>query len=606
MRDIDRVGLVGYWPFLMGHARDESGRGHHGLLQLPTNKDWQKQGNLWSYRPTGTGRIEVPAHADFITQTITIVLLVDRFRVWSPTERWVMMRSIAGNSWTVFSPTTSRVQVFCPAGKNGNFDFLSDEQVGKRSLAITKADGEVKGKAYLDGIFHAESLAAMLLGLDLRPLHFFNWFSSSAQQPPRTWLQAIAIYNVEKTADEIATIHEYLVSLHCPTVGETRFISTPMQQEDYQDLAIPGGIVNSQVMDTSSNGLLGDIVGTALATPRIQDTPLLSEGTLFGGGGATPAAQKHIEFGTAVHMDYQTEKFGGWCLFIPEAIGEFHKIISRGVFATDGWTFDVTNLDKVRCSTHQAAVDQSSVGTTSLVAYRAYWLGWFSEDSSKPNKVYIEGIDDTAGGAPTRIDPTSNASRVLEFGTQGGLNRANGLVSDLEVGQFADEADFLAKWLAARNKIAQHLMYLGDWGSLAENPATYGAGEFIDNTGIELLSGTWKVETEVVNNTLVKKPICVTAGAVAIPLRYINSAFGTTSVWVNKAAGSDLEIVFCASVKAVRTDTGQNGYMIRLTATEQYTLCEVTAGVSAVLFSTIAAYFSQIVRGSKLMCLEVS
>ncbi|NIT54984.1 MAG: hypothetical protein GWN00_01660, partial [Aliifodinibius sp.] len=117
----------------------------------------------------------------------------------------------------------------------------------------------------------------------------------------------------------------------------------------------------------------------------------------------------------------------------------------------------------------------------------------------------------------------------------------NGVVSELEVGEFSNKADYEAQAALAYRQIAQSIMYRGDYYLLAENPAVFGAGRFIKKaeSGLKVLSGTHKVIHQQVLGGWKKIIECVTAGRISIPHLAINSAYGTWDVLIYKGAAGN-------------------------------------------------------------------
>ena len=555
--DIDTVGLDLFFPLFEGHVRDVINGNVATFVNSDVN-DWHRNNNVLGYMPRNSnGLLQVADGALInVADEFTIAFLFDAYnkpkrKAAAYFPRIYSKRGISTNFEIYFIGGAGNVPYLATYdGIAQSFHNLFLSSGLWRTMVITKTSGGVFPKSYKDGVFVQNAAAVQSITPNDTDLYIGNNFVGT--QHSNASIQAILLYNnVAKNPTEVKNIHQSLVALCTPALGTKRFYSIAGKQEDYQDVAIFGAMENDNIADNSSNHLIGDVSGGSRGGIKNVLMPYGGIGQKFVGlGTSPPVSQAMLDFGVATQLGYTTQTFGGWCIFIPHRTGFFHRILNRGIFGNDGWTFEVSNANVVRCSTHQGGSDQSTSGGTALVAGRAYFISWLSVAGGN-NYVYIELVDDS-NPAVARTNPAYNALRHLNYGAQAGVYGANGIVAESEVGEFADKADFEAKAALAYQRIARSIMYRGDYYLLAENPSVYSTGKFIQKAeaGLKVISGTHKVTHEQVNDRWTKCIQCVTAGRISIPHLAINSAFGTwEAVMLKAAAGNSPAFDFIADAQ---------------------------------------------------------
>jgi len=256
-------GLAGAWLPILGHVMDLSGNGNHGAFGTPLAADWQNIGGMWHYNPHDiNGRLSIPYNANRDVNALTYILAGD-------------FSDVKNAAWRYPFSNTNRIDL---DRGNGRILHYGSVDIGgwwgslpttARVLTITHPTGHAQGRLYRDGVSYGLS-GSYAVGNPVSPTQILYKTGSVRRSPILACLE----YNVEKTADEVAEISEYLNSLTSPRIGTKHFLlggSNPLMIGDFgQIVASTATLVAGDVIDSGLEMKVGDLASVKVIAEEID------------------------------------------------------------------------------------------------------------------------------------------------------------------------------------------------------------------------------------------------------------------------------------------------------------------------------------------------
>lgn len=574
---LDKNGLVGFWDFTKGNAKDLSGNSNDGVLN--NSEGFVKTKNGWGYLPqTTSARIAVNDTAELQLTEGTFVVYADfRRPLVGGQERFIYKRDAGGTNYDFYVHSTTSVAIY--DGSNARIFNLgsSDYLIGRKTIIFTKSSGSSVPKLYVDGVYHSDASGASTFTANDADLYLCNSISTTPSSNP---INGILIYNTEKTAAEVAAIHNEVIKLKTINTG-TRGIYTGPSVNPNDSNAVSG--YNMQI----DGGKVKDNIGSNHGT---VEGKLVHTRTPWGYSGLDNSESGGINLGSSSDLNFTTESFG--CYMWVKGKGDFSStrcLFGRGTLNTSGYGFfTIGGNNRINLQIYQPGATQSIFSTKSLVLERYYLVGFFSEAGGN-NYVYINGEDKT-NGTNARTNPSTHAGNAYISKFNSIAYKYLGSISDkFIIGTFANKAEYEAAIQKEYNRVANKVIYKQDFESAAVTQAARGAGSTLPGTDVEVVSGTFKISTDTINGKTEKVLECATAGVCAIPVPQGNAAYGSFECYFNKADASSMNVVFISDNK---TYASANGYQVQLDTDEACDLEELATGTPSALFTSAASVFS--------------
>jgi hypothetical protein len=271
----------------------------------------------------------------------------------------------------------------------------------------------------------------------------------------------------------------------------------------------------------------------------------------------------------------------GWVYFPTAGGNEFYFSTADEAGATRYFMVYKTATNAIALQNRNAGTVNTMTGDTTMPANQ--WIHVRMDSDGSNYFFYLnnttETFTETSGADDGRwIGDIENRDNVVI----GGLVRDAEFFADVKMDGIlvrsavptaaVAEADYL--------KGARKLTYYNDF---SDEPVTLGTSVSGGNiAGWHINSGTWKISEDSDGKWLE----CVTAGEVYIPL---NQAYGTFEWDQNKSAGGITNVFLNATVIGSETASGQNGYNLRVNASEQIFTQIYTNGTPTNLNGTATA-----------------
>ncbi|QDP57910.1 MAG: putative concanavalin A-like lectin/glucanases superfamily protein [Prokaryotic dsDNA virus sp.] len=278
-------------------------------------------------------------------------------------------------------------------------------------------------------------------------------------------------------------------------------------------------------------------------------------------------------------------------------------IVSKGVLNTDfEYLLRTGPADTLQVFYADESVANCYIGreySTALTIVEGSWLHIVStysgDGTSSDVTLYINGVqvDDSDNelnaGSYVAMEDLAGELRIGRYNT----DYAGG--SFAEVGIFnveLDQEDITKLY----HKGARQVQFKTDFGAyVTQQNVTDG---YIGNTIWQRSTGTWKIESDVIDNRFVKVLECVSAGIAYTTVKELfmesaEAAFGTWEFWLYKGAdGNTCSLQIMADEIGLPDAAGQDGYEIRLNSLEQFVFRKSTNGTPSILMSTANSYIS--------------
>jgi len=579
--NIDREGLKFFYDLTQGHAHDLSGNGYD-LLPINGQCFFKNKGG-YVYQPKASfgalyRTFAADASLNLFEKAFTVVI-----SCITTSSTPVKTVAYSGGYAGIFYLTAGFPNLTCWSFFNGTSLYIGDsvDNTGFSllnkfsnlvSLAIVKPAGNVKADLYINGIWDSES-AAIFNCADSNPTELYVGRSFALNDEANMLTRAFAFYLAEKDSDQIAAIHESLLDLHTPHTGSRRFYSTPSVHANQPNL-VAGWNMEKQ------NGIVPDVKGVNNGTPVgtvIQTRTPWGEPCLDLQGG-------HVNCGNDSSLDFTSEKIGIMLWQMPSSIGvpTQQVLLCRGASSADGYFIQNFNTGAVGAAASQPAsfsVAQSAPRATQ----NNIWdhVAVFKESGEFP-QIYFNTENETNVTGGNTLQPSTSA-RNFYLGRYDATGfEFKGKIAAPQIGTFASKAEFEALLKAEYNRVASICLLHIDFDS-SPTDRVWSAGQTIDGTPIQVVSGTWQV---VWDSALYKKVLeCVTDGKVKVQPPRGNEAFGTTRWKMLKGGAANVSTCYIVATD----DTPTSGYSFSFEADESVKMAEVGVGDK---FQTAASYIA--------------
>jgi len=567
--NIDRENLVLFHDYTSGHAQDLlSPYGNHGTLTGGGGFRKGKRG--WVYLPAnGNCCVEVADSPSIDLLSATFAFSLDMLKPFGNIEFLFDRRIGADLNYLCYWLNSTVLHLYVNGALTQFIIASTSVYVGVKTLEITIPTGPARAKLYFDGIFYIDSDVDVTMVPSNHTLRIGQAATFTANQQLRSAnLNACLIYNVAKSADQVAAIHESLLSLHTPHTGSRRTYSTPSVHANQTGLRAGWNMEkkNGKIIDVKgvNNGTTSGVV--------LQKRTPWGEACLDLQGGS-------IDCGSDSSLDFTTEIFGGMMWGNQKEVET--NLILRGTYPNTGYRlfFSGGNFYFAGCN---AGATLASAPTNAFALNKDY-LYSFLIVPSVGMYVFRNGVDVTQAPTPGNIIASAAANFMIN-------SWGKNTLAALKMFTASSYAEALAAIKAEYNRVASMCLLHIDFDS-SPTGKVWSAGQTIDGTPIEVVSGTWQV---VWDSTLYKKVLeCVTAGDIAIKVPQGNPAYGTWRFQALKKDASNFLVMPISSVKGQFIASGQNGYMFYPHVTEALALSIVTGGAEgASLFVSAGSYVS--------------
>ena len=372
----------------------------------------------------------------------------------------------------------------------------------------------------------------------------------------------IKIYDKVLSDVEITSLYEYSQQEFGITETKRNFYYGP--NVDNRD----SSLIYGTNMEIGPDGKLVDVTGQYPGT--IFDATIID--SAFGQGLEFHSTESYVRL-VGSQGAIGTGDITFVCLSKPRGAGE---IFSNGKFR-----ISVTLTDRIYVKS-----DGSTAG------YTLHYCKWCNftklhhlvvvRTSAGIVTIYVDGVDITdVADSGTPVVGAFDAT--IGNYAYNGNDSGKPYVDNLRVYNGLKDATWVAADYA---KFAQQLSFRDSLIDAHVSSVNQTAGQ-LESTEWQINSGSWQVTRE--NNE--KRIKCVGNGVIYQPM---TQAYGTWEFDFNKASESGgSEVIFVGSVVGGRTASGQNGYSVLISATEELYLLKQTDGADAVVgVYTDPSYFT--------------
>lgn len=205
-------------------------------------------------------------------------------------------------------------------------------------------------------------------------------------------------------------------------------------------------------------------------------------------------------------------------------------------------------------------------------------------------QVWVNGVIGSNAAIDTRSIDDSADGDIFFTVDKAGANSFDGAINQTLIfdrGLLQEEIE------ALYNKGV--VQFTGAYGVVETTDYTAG---YLGNSPFQVSTGTHKISTEAIAGDNVKVIECVADGLVYLNLDEVEvstteAAYGTWEFGIYKDLDASItDVMVCADVIGSAAATGQDGYGLRLSATESVDFFESTNGTPATLFTTAASYIN--------------
>lgn len=566
---IDRQNLVlGHLYNARGDAQDISGNGNHGTLM--TAGGFVKGRDGWGYKPASlTAYMGLTDFGSEISSASTWFFSFENKQDWTTAQGLISER--ATNDFIIYVGSSGLYMY--NNGVSGTLTVSSYVNTIK-TIAFTVVNGSAP-KVYINGVYVGALSNPMTLAFSDAAFKIGTSLVTGTNRPLLNPLNALLIYNSEKSAAQVAAIHNEVIKLKTVNTG-TRFIDSGVGSQGSQKLW--SGQVSGWNMENGSNGKINDAIGVNHGTPYniTQTKSPWGEPKIELNG-----TNGYVNCGTNSSTDFTTQSFGGWVWANPSSIPSLGIIIGRDIDLTCGYGLYLQSASNAYgFRTNQLGTKQPVTSSVTTAANRYKLIGFFSEAGG--NNYLYENGSDKSSTTVARTNPATAASYPFCFGRYGvAAYFFPGRLTKPVIGTFTSKAEFEREMQKEYNRVARKVMYRQDFEAAPIMYSAIGSGT-IPGTDVEVLSGTWKISYDT---TLNKKVLeCVTAGTCAVPIEADNGIFGTLTAKIkNVNASSSIHIGLSSTKVSLLSATD---YSIGIGANNVYVL----KSGATVLFRSVESF----------------
>lgn len=536
---LDLVGLAGGWLVSDGTQVDISAFGGNGVLVGSNKKDFAFRGGSWGYKPgTIGGAIQIADSAALRPSQGSFVIFTRAgFDVLDTTQRrFISKRGIGLINYEIGNFSSTELSFSTIAGLGADFNLGSSTYlVDKKFIGITQAAGVGRPKLYIDGLFHSSGAIDRLLGVTDNPdLFLANLYTLNA--PQLSFIEAYLIYGVEKTADEMAEIYAQLMCIYCPVFGRSYFVPAQISSRSYQDIAFVGDMRDDQVIDISGNNFHFIKAQQSIINAT---SPVMSPELKFNKG--------VLSAGDKTLLDYTAGYFGGWFWLTLDTLPGSSCLVCKGSASDRGYYIGISAANKVEATINNGdepiVKTQTVTAATALAQSRRYLVGVFFGQY-----LIVYYSNKIVGGPTARLfDPKAASGFEFILGQYQAATSPGAILGNIggfEFGAFLSQAHFEEEMRAAYTLSSLSHTLLGDWGALAVTDDVFSTGQFVYNSGINVVSGSVKIVAEKYNGRWCKYVQSTATSLLKVAHREINSAFGTWTFYFSTAATANLTYIY--------------------------------------------------------------
>lgn len=342
-----------------------------------------------------------------------------------------------------------------------------------------------------------------------------------------------------------------------------------------------GNIVNDTIPDGSDNGNDGTFVSTAYPTKQTLFGRALSFEEQTSTDGLITAGDK-AEFAFGTSTDFSVVALFR-CLNTDSLGGIIGQKLNGGV--NPGMVLHISAAGLVTGYISDSTT-QYTRSLSQSVEDGLWHLGGYTADRSANMQAFV----DREASTTVSISGIGDIDNAYELAIGGWLGTSSSNMlreTDLAFVALYNRTMTQAEFQAIYDQVARAVQFKTDWG-VAETVSDK-TGGFLGEPGglspFEIISGTWKISNDTIEGQTCKVIECVSAGAIAAPVSLFyktsssEAAYGTWDFWFYKGGASNFtEVAFIADEFAIRSDSNQDGYVLRFRDDESLYMQTITSG----------------------------